>query len=598
MLYRSTVFYLLIFIIILSNFAGANYKPRIAIDKDGSVYINEEVAVRFRVNNGNLTPEDRAKLTAQRLIAQSEAGVKAEAFTAKADGARALVYAGDQVICIANPEDAKAANSTPLALAQSWTSNIKRLFALPPLKLSTNSLTVPEKENRRLKVGGTSTGEIQAKIENELVASIQIDQQTRVITVTGITIGETVLDVCVNEFVEKCLIEVKRYAGRVSVTSPAQVTGNPAPISLLEFVARQKFMESVILEYGTKVSILSVNAGKTALETGARREAKVAYRITGEGYLPVNAEIAIPIENINLPREEAEQIFYSNDPESLRKFELLYAARLQLHTPTKVLYHHQNFMGQRIHFIVEIVNTSDIPATFRISDGISAPNIDTYHVGYVAVDRFFNSELSNISYMQNVPPYSRLILVSDMLKNHDTSSGIFQIKQISSNPALVRITAAQPNIDNVSVGQILPAPQSLVVPYNQHVYEKPVKKITETYTVGGRWTFISVGRHPLVSADNSKTLHGNYGVKYDITVKVENPTNRARKVEVAFEPSAGMASGIFYVDGKKSVVKYATPPKEITLNSYNIQPGETRNIRIVTIPLAGSNYPITVIVKS
>jgi len=65
-----------------------------------------------------------------------------------------------------------------------------------------------------------------------------------------------------------------------------------------------------------------------------------------------------------------------------------------------------------------------------------------------------------------------------------------------------------------------------------------------------------------------------------------------------FDPSAGLASGVFIIDGKFVVTKHVQPPSEVPLASYQIKPGETRDVRILTVPLAGSSYPATLVVRS
>ena len=85
---------------------------------------------------------------------------------------------------------------------------------------------------------------------------------------------------------------------------------------------------------------------------------------------------------------------------------------------------------------------------------------------------------------------------------------------------------------------------------------------------------------------------------YDINVRVENPTTETKKIRVLFEPSAGLASGVFIIDGIMVSAKYAKPPSEVPLASYNLKPGEIRNVKIMTVPVAGSNYPATLVVRS
>jgi hypothetical protein len=131
-----------------------------------------------------------------------------------------------------------------------------------------------------------------------------------------------------------------------------------------------------------------------------------------------------------------------------------------------------------------------------------------------------------------------------------------------------------------------------------HIYPSPAKTLAAEYVVGQRFAFIPIGKHAIDSDNAQKKLEGNYGVIYDINVRIENPTPTTRKVSVVFEPNAGLAAGVFIIDGEFISAKYAQPPSEIPLISYRLGPGEVRKVHIMTLPVAGSNYPANLVVRS
>jgi hypothetical protein len=162
----------------------------------------------------------------------------------------------------------------------------------------------------------------------------------------------------------------------------------------------------------------------------------------------------------------------------------------------------------------------------------------------------------------------------------------------------VRITAADPSVEGAVSGTIAAAPNPLMLQMSDHVYPSPAKSMDAGYKVGQHWAFIAIGDHALNDTTAQRKLYGNYGVTYNINVKVSNPTQEEKKVSFIFDPTAGPASGAFFIDGKFVSVRYAQPPSEITLRWFTLSAGETRNFRVQTVPLAGSNYPATLIVKS
>jgi hypothetical protein len=93
-------------------------------------------------------------------------------------------------------------------------------------------------------------------------------------------------------------------------------------------------------------------------------------------------------------------------------------------------------------------------------------------------------------------------------------------------------------------------------------------------------------------------LSGNYGVIYDIKIRAENPTSAVRTIQLLFEPAAGPASGLFIVDGKLVGVRTVSPPDEVPIFAFRLGPGQVKDISLRTMPLGGSFYPATIIVRS
>ena len=582
---------------VLSSSAWAAFKPRVGA-AGASVIINGIPAVKFRAGNGSLTPAKKAEITAGRIKELVTAGIDPKAFYAKGDKTQGKIFVGETMICIATAADAGANKIDALSLAVSWASQIKSLLMMPAVAISAKQLTIPLGEIRRVAVGGAAMGDITVKSYDGTIAKINVDNQSRIVEVNGCQVGASVLEISVEGEVATLPVSVKKYAGRLDSKPVAEVTGNPCPSSLLCYAAKQALTRSVVCEPGARVEFGDVDCQGGSLPAASARTVKTQLRISGPGYIPYLANAQVTVRNIPMPRAEASQIFYSNDPERLLKYQVLFAGKLEQSKPTRVLFHHQNAMGKSAHFIVDIINPSITPVKVKISRAVSQPLVDTLVVGYKASLAFLKDDLADVATIETIPPESRLVVVSDMLGHLDTTSGILQITQVDAGQAYVRIADYPPGLDDVAAGDIAAAPNPLVLTMSDHVYPTPVKKITADYEVGKRWAFIPIGKAAISDASSQKLLLGNYGVTYNIDVKVANPTNTTKKVTVAFDPSAGLASGVFNIDGEFVSTKYVKPPDEFSLKTYQLRPGEERHVRIVTVPVAGSNYPATLIVRS
>jgi hypothetical protein len=137
-------------------------------------------------------------------------------------------------------------------------------------------------------------------------------------------------------------------------------------------------------------------------------------------------------------------------------------------------------------------------------------------------------------------------------------------------------------------------PLPMVSPF---VFGPPQITMTGTYAVGGKWSYVRIGQTEALKDVTGKiTLFGNYGADYDITLTLDNPTELARPVAVFFAPEAGLAAGVFRIDGGPIQQFDPTPPpQEIQIAKYVLEPHETRTVQIETIPLNGSSYPASII---
>ncbi len=586
-----------VIVAVISGTAWAEFKPKVSTDA-GALLINGKPAARFLTTNGLLSPADRAALAATRIQALVDAGLSFRSLYVKPQGGAGRIYAGKTFICVVTTKDAKKNGTSAISLANTWVSKMKSLIALPPIKLSDTSILVPLGENRSVTVGGAASGPISVMSADENIAQVAANDYGRNIQITGLNIGATQLEISVEGETATLLVAVRKYAGKVGNMAFAEVTGNPCPGSTLGYAAVQAASRLAVPEVGATVKIGSVDVNGGALGRSLSRRVDVNVTVSGVGYIPYSSKTVVQVNNSLMPSEIVQQLFYSNNPERLLKYQTLFAGKLDLDKSTRLLFHHQNDMGKRTHFLVDLINTGAAPAMFRIFRGVSSPSKDTVLVGYAATTAFMTDYKNEVSIIETVPPQSRLVLVSHKLGHNETISGIVEIRQMSGEPAYLKIESNPLGLDNVERGDITPSPNPFVFLMSEQVYSSPVKNIDANYIVGKKWAFIPIGKHAITEASSQKKLYGNYGVTYDINVRIENPTDEIKKVTVAFDPTAGLASGVFMINGALVAIKYAKPPNDYPLISYRLKPGEVRNVNIVTIPVAGSNYPATVVVRS
>jgi hypothetical protein len=121
------------------------------------------------------------------------------------------------------------------------------------------------------------------------------------------------------------------------------------------------------------------------------------------------------------------------------------------------------------------------------------------------------------------------------------------------------------------------------------------------YIVGEHWTFVPVGMAEgdgaPSAADAERGNAGDYGVLYTIRLTLQNPLSTPQKVEVAFGAGGGPVMAVFNIGGQYLEIDETDPPGQRPLAHFTLRPHETRLVTLRTVPLGGSTYPATVIVR-
>lgn len=589
-----------VLVIIAGLPAGAEFVPKVEYSARGSdavVTINNRVAVNFRVSNAGLAPIDRAKLTAERLKPLATGGWKS--ISAKAtDTKRAQVVVGDKLICIATAADASAGKTSAPALADSWVKNMRRLFAMPPISLTPGEITVPENETRVTTIGGAAQGTVTIADGNPTVATSSFDPAKRAVVVLGKTTGQSTVEVSCQGYKAALTVNVKKYAGKLAPVQKIEITGDPAPDWLLIRAAEQVAASTVTLEPGARATFSKPKIFCTSLGKGESTRAVVSVKATGPDFITADMNAPIEIVNRQLSYKPAVDLFYSNNPERLTRYGTLFTGKLAFDERTRLFYHHQNVLGKRARLAIELINAGDSQASVQAISGIGRPIVDTVVVGYLAGMDFVRNNLRHVGMIYRIPPKSRMVIYADDLGHNITASGIIDLRQFVGSDVYVKVSAEPPSSGLLSEGRHASIgdtdiPRQL----SEHVYVSPTKQLESKYVIGERWEFIRIGKHAIKDASDDKQLFGNYGVLYDIKIRIENPTADDRNVKIVFEPTAGPASGIFVIGGKIIGVKIVVPPKEFEITTVRVPAGQAKTLKITTIPLGGSAYPASIVVR-
>ncbi|MCC2668424.1 MAG: hypothetical protein K0Q72_895 [Armatimonadetes bacterium] len=605
-----------VFALALALAASALAAPRVevvSVKQGARLLVGGKLIALFRTPNGTLSPKGRADYAARRLTELLGDGVGAEDISVRSRGEDWGVYANGGLVMIATAEEAKERKQDPEAVARLWAANLKEALPgaraaaarpatgssrknqprLPKLALSDTSVAVPVDETRRVKVGGSASGPITATATGDPCAEVQVDAGTSEIVVRGQTPGKLILRIEREGADETLTIWVKKYAGRIAETPIAEVTGVVTPASLVRQVAEVRALQGVTTEPGAIVRLTGGPTGIRALPRGEAAQVEFPVTVTGENYLPLKTTARVTVRNVALPARETKVLLYSNDPESVREYGTLYQGLVDTEGPVRLMFHHQNRMGRTITFQVHLLNPNNEPVDVQVIPAEAGPILDTIQVGHRAAQKYLSALTSDVGYMLRVPAKGVRTVYSASMGNILTISGIYGFRILNGGPLVTEVTSSAAPTTPALTADLIDTARS-----EPHTYPNPQKAEAHEYVCGKPWTFIPLGRKAISGTRSNRKLFGNYGVLYNLTVTVSNPTDEAKTVRVLMAAEAGWARGVFLIDGQLVEAPQTAPPGEAALWSVKLAPQEQRTIRIQSIPVGGSAYPVSLVVRS
>lgn len=608
-------------LLFVTNASQARERARIETH-GGTLIVNRRPALTFVASGKAGSRSERAEVAAQRLEDKVAEGVTASGIHARRLGKIWSVMAGGTSLLTLTRADARASHTKLPIMASRWTAGLRAALSAPPITLSSKQIVIPLGETRVLKVGGWAAGAFSSAVsqrdDHPAVRADRRDNGHRLL-IRGENTGRAVVRIASAEDAEaKCLVVVKKWAGRVPTDLTAEVTGSPSAPPDLIVAAAQAALRRVRCEPGTYITALKPPHTRRSTHTGDSQTVTAPIAIQGSDYLTVRGVARIRVFNRSVSAVPAARLLYSNSPEHIKAYQSLYSAALTGATPTRIMFHHDNQLPAPVTLAVTVTNPTDKDLRLHIVPGFVSPGSDPATVGYRTGQMFLRNWMKTRGEIVSLPAHSTLPLLLQKLPRNRTASGIAQIALLDAPEgveALLRVASlplgqtgfaasAQNRLDPWRFTNTRPADSVEIAEsagvLKRHTSYDAGRTLEASYTVGQRWTFVPLG-HPGVyrsSASNGdKSNTGDYGVLYSIKVTIQNPLGTSQKVDVAFGPGGGPAMAVFDVGGRYVAVNQMRPPEQRSLASLTLRPHETRVVNIQTVPLGGSTYPANVIVR-
>lgn len=547
--------------------------------------------VIFRIDDGAKADE-----LSQRLENLLQGGASAWAIkTVKKDKAVGL-YWGDTLIVLVTPELAKANGSTPAALAELWASNLRTVAKEGLLKVDRARVELPVGGEASVQISGLAVGDIKA-VEASGGVSLEVDQAAQVVVIRGRAVGKTKVDISRGKGRESVWVHVKDWAGKLPDQVSVEVTGNPAPGSMIAQAALAAAAQQARVKPGCQLVLDEGAFNVPSVPSGDTMRFSVPVGITGsEDYFPVHGQVPVVVNNLPLPFVESNLLLVSNRPERVDQDGILLEYTFSKKEPARLMYSHLNETRAKRNLWVNLTNPTSEPVRMVVSWTYAGPERNEVHVGQTAAKRFMEALGSQAGYVLTIPPRSAVELASHVMAPKALVNGFATFRILEGEKATVEVrTALAPARNDGSALPHLGAPFNPFKIHPHGVFAQPFFEHELEYTAGSEPLAVRYGESPwLIDFETGLPNTGNFGVLYKMLVDLYNPDSQTRQVAIYFHPLAGPAGGTFLVDGKVYQASFRRKDNAALVTVVDLAPGETKSVEVVTFPEASSNYPAQV----
>jgi hypothetical protein len=546
-----------------------------------------QVLIRLRSKTGSVLP--RTQRAAEALQKAAVAGLSPPALTVVAGPDGSSVLKGDgQEIVTADAESAQLSSTTPTALAASWQSTLNAAFREAYLALSEpDGLQVPVEEARYVTYGGPLGKKLSAAVGDQAVALTKLEAVSRRLKVYGAGRGDTTVTLKAGALSLGLSVQVRYWAAKIPSTAVAELTGSGQDGQTATKVAVNAALAGAQPRPGAMLSVISTDREGPLFRVGVLA--------TREDCFDAKRQVEVALKWVAPPTLEPADVLVSNSPERIVALGSLMREQLLPNRAARLLYHHVNSTAQAILFVARIANAGPQAAAVHVILGESGPDRDELGVGHAAAVRFWGEARTGSGYVLQVPPMTASDIVRTPVGRDAIVSGLAQLTSLSASPLFLEVAAVPVTHETEWVEPL--RPEDYASP-RLTTFRFGAKKVVELkHEIGGAWTFFSLGKEGSTN-DAGTHLAGDYGVLHEIDLEVTNSQPQTGFAEMDVRASGGVMRGLFLIDDVLHETPLLVGTQQERVLKLEVPSGETRRVRIETIPESASNYPVHLVVHS
>ncbi len=467
----------------------------------------------------------------------------------------------------------------------------------PPITIQPGTLQVPVGTTQIAHVNGVF-GQFTATAQDPNVLTVTANQQDETISVYGKAPGSTAITVTDSRGVSAAAgVRVAYNAGAIPNYVEIRLTGDPANGDFVRDLVQRMIVRRTQTQPNAEVVVSQDDIDiHGPLRQDMERNLQVPVLVQGEQYFTVSGSTHVYVQNIAVPRISPDILMVSDYPERLTENGILFSADLERNVPSRFLYFHYNPPTEKDRRIVLVAeNHSADPATVQYIDGRGGPTKNEMEVGHAATKAFLVNVVQNQGRLVQLSGNSTQVLATQDMPAGSIVANMLQLRVLEGPNVHLTLVAqdATDNPDNaLTTGQLLTS----TVKHARGIYTIPEFHFATQWNVTDDYLELPIGQIPLPNTLAGEALAGDYGVLESFVVNVQNPLSSPQRIAIYENPRGGGATGTYLIDNVLVQSHRAPSFSRYKVRQYVVPARGFVRVTIVTMPEAGSSYPLRLII--
>lgn len=490
-----------------------------------------------------------------------------------------------------SPDIAARWKSEPATLAKLFATRLNKALSEKTPAWNVGSQLVPLSESRTVEITPfRASDNLQVVSSDPTVVAVESLGNGK-FSLQGLAAGRAVLSVTSSSglALPDLPVSVKPWAARWSA-GPESLTlwGEATPARVRDSVRRWLNARAYV-------------GADTTLNLQSQKDGVFTFQATANHPDCIAVDKTFKVQLSSKPTEavsNAKVVVLSNHPERIISEGVLFSREVS-QIPFRFMWHHRNDpQGPERYLIMQLTNPSSSPRRFRAFWYGYGPSPDEIHVGHTAALDYANAGLNGLGEEFVLPAKASRVVEIRRVKPGQTVSGMAFLSELPNSgaggPLKVEVLASRP-------GQPLPTAEAEIGDRGRTASGIfPANIETEaTHLLGGPFAYLEYGGEPYVQdVERGHPSYGNFGTVYRTRLTLINPHTESRTATVGFASAGGAARGVLSIDRQLFDLPMGTTGDGLPVKTFELAPGEERQVDIELFPQAGSNYPVRVVVKS